>query len=92
MIVKLLPFIIAVGMLLDVISCILFVNRNKNGRGPSGQSLVTLILFYWLPILIIGRPLFTASLWLDGLILLAFHLLMVFIIPMLHKKLTAPTT
>jgi hypothetical protein len=86
MIVKLLPVVIAAGLLLDLFSCLLFIRRNQIGGGPSGLPAATLIVCYLMPLLITENAVFTSSYLLDCLILLCFHTVVVFMIPILHRK------
>lgn len=86
MIAKLLPILIAAGILLDLLSCFLFIRRNQTGRGASGLPMVTLIVCYLLPLLITEHAVFTSSFWLDCLILLCFHIAVVFVIPGLQRQ------
>ena len=41
--------IVAIGMALDILSCYLFLRRNRIGVGASGQPLATMIVCFWLP-------------------------------------------
>lgn len=84
--VKLLPMLVTIGVLVDLFSCFLLVRRNKTGIGPSGLPMVTLIVFYLLPLLVTKRSVFTSSYWLDCLVLLFFHAFVVFGIPVFHRK------
>lgn len=81
-----LKIVIAMGVLLDLLSCFLFVRRNKKGFGASGLPVVTFVIFYFIPILVTERSVLTHYFWLDCLILLCFHVLVVFVIPIFHKK------
>lgn len=83
---RLLLAVIATGMLLDLVSCFLFMRRNQTGKGPSGLPVVTLIVCYLLPLLVTEHAVFTPSFWLDCLILLCFHGVVVFLIPILHRN------
>ena len=86
MMTKLLLVVIATGVTIDFCSCLLFIRRNQTGSGPSGLPLVTLIVCYLLALLLSQHAVLTSFLWLDGLILLCFHIIVVFVIPMLHRK------
>lgn len=83
---RFLIFLVSVGMLIDVLSCFLFMRRNRKGHGVTGIPIVTLILFYLLPLLIFETPIFTSSFLLDCLLLICFHVIVVFIIPILDRK------
>ncbi len=83
---KLIPFIIAVGVAIDLLSCFLFIRRNRKGHGASGVPMVTLIACYLLPLIISEHAVFTSSFWVDCLLLMGFHVLVVFLIPILDRK------
>jgi hypothetical protein len=67
--VKLLPVLIAAGILLDLFSCHLFIRKNKIGSGPSGLPAVTLIVCCLIPLLITKNAVFTSFYLFDCLIL-----------------------
>ena len=83
---KLVLILILAGMVLDITSCFLFIRRNKKGDGPSGQPLVTLIACYLLPLLLTKHAVFTSYFWWDCLLLLCFHIILLFVIPIFHRK------
>ena len=78
--------IIVVGILIDLLSCYLSLRRNRKGYGASGISMVTLIVCYLLPLIISEKAVFTSSFWLDCLLLLCFHAVVVFLIPTLDRR------
>ena len=79
-------FFIAFGVLLDFLSCFLFMKRNRNGVGASGFPVVTLVVCYLLPLIISGRAVLTESVWLDCCLLFVFHVLVVFVIPAFDRR------
>jgi hypothetical protein len=83
---KLIPFMIAVGMVIDVWSCLLFMRRNRKGHGASGIPMVTLVACYLLPLIISEHSVFTSSFLVDCLLLFGFHVLVVFLIPIWDRK------
>jgi hypothetical protein len=74
------------GIFVDMASCLLFLRRNHKASGPSGLPLVTLILCYWLPLIAIDKPLFFSLVWIDCLCLFGIHIFLVFLIPILDRK------
>ena len=85
----LMPYIIAVGMAIDLMSCFLFMRRNRKGHGASGMPIVTLIVCYLLPLIIFEHAVFTSLFWVDCLLLIGFHVSVIFLIPILDRKLLA---
>jgi hypothetical protein len=88
---KLLPtigilIVITIGILLDLLSCYCYIRQNQTGTGPSGQPLATLCLFYLPPLLITEHAVFTSYYWLDCLILACFHIVVVIMIPIIHRR------
>jgi hypothetical protein len=78
---------IAVGVLVDIFSCYLFLRRNRRGYGSSGILIATPIVFYFFPIIILKETIITASIWLDCIYFACFHVIVVLIIPLIDKKL-----
>jgi len=83
---NLVPILIACGISLDLFSCFLFLRRNRHGPGASGVPLVSFIVFYFFPLFLSGNPVFTSSIWTDCGLLLCFHIVVVFLIPVLDRK------
>jgi hypothetical protein len=88
--VSMLTVWVLIGVLLDIYSCFLFLRRNRRGYGPSGIFVVTLIIFYLLPLLLFDRSVFTDAVWKDCLLLTAFHVI-AFCVPIFHQKYIAKT-
>jgi hypothetical protein len=86
LVTKLIPLIIAVGMVIDVWSCFLFMRRNRKGYGASGIPMVPLVACYLLPLIISERSVFTSLFLVDCLLLFGFHVLVVFLIPIWDRK------
>lgn len=80
-------FMVGLGMLLDIAACVLFMRRNRRGHGPSGMPIVSLVVCYWLPIVISGRAVFFYSYWLDCLFLTVFHIVLLYVVPIFDRKL-----
>jgi hypothetical protein len=89
MVTIVLLLIITVGMMIDIFSCTLSIRRNRHGSGPSGFPVVTLIVFYLLPLIFSKHAVFTRFYLLDALILLCFHIGVVFVIPIIHRRMLA---
>lgn len=77
---------ISIGILIDLFSCYLELRANRVGRGPSGLPVVTLIVFYFLPLMLTGRSVITGAVWLDCVIFFCFHVVVVFLIPVFDKR------
>ncbi len=84
-------FMMGLGMLMDIASCVLFMRRNRRGHGPSGMPMVSLIARYWLPIVISGRAMFFYSYWMDFLFLTVFHIVLLYVVPICDRKLLVGT-
>jgi hypothetical protein len=78
---------IAIGVLVDIFSCCLFLRKNRKGHGSSGILIATPIVFYFLPIIILKETVITASVWLDCIYFACFHIVVVLVIPLVDKKL-----
>jgi hypothetical protein len=79
---------IGIGMSIDCVSCCLELRRIVKGHGPSGIPLATLIVFYLLPLLLTKHAVVTESWIADAVLLSLFHVLAVFLIPMLFSRWT----
>ncbi len=86
MIDSIIIWLIGIGMLADVVSCILLIRRNHVGHGPSGMPIVSLIACYLLPLIIFGQAVFTSSFWLDCLLLMIFHFVFLYIVPIFDRR------
>jgi len=80
---------IGLGMTIDCLSCWADLRRIVKGYGPSGLSVVPLIVCYSLPLLVSQHAVFTAWWVADWLLLILFHALIVFLIPALFRRWTA---
>ena len=77
---------VLLGMACDLWSCYLFLARNRRGYGPSGQPAVTFIICYMIHLVWTQKSVFTESAWIDGYILLLFHYVVLFSIPISDKN------
>jgi hypothetical protein len=83
--------LISCGFLIDIWTCVLTINRDRGGHGPSGFAVGSLLLFYWMPLLAADRwdmTFLTNHVFLDFIIFGAIHGIMVFGIPTLVDKLS----
>ena len=76
--------LLVTGLFIDVFSCYLGLRRNRRGFGPSGISMITPIVFYFLPLMYTKTAVFAATYWIDCLIFLFVHIALVYGIPWLH--------
>ena len=74
-------FFVLIGVVFDLVSCVLEIKKNRVESGPSGLHIFTLIVFYLLPMLLVNKPLVSASVFFDCLIFSVFHFFMVIFIP-----------
>ena len=81
MIFVLVSIAIGAGICVDLFSCYVGLRRNRGLTKSSGLLGVTLIACYLLPLLLSGTPIITTSVWSDAVILLAFHVGVVLVIP-----------
>lgn len=84
--ISLILIIVVLGMIIDIFSCFLFIRRVYKGYGASGMPMVTLIVCYFMPIVMTNNTILTASVWLDLLLLLLFHIFVVYVIPIAVYK------
>lgn len=78
--------LIFVGVLSDIVSCYLSLRRNRSANGPSGVAQVTVIVCYLLPLLVTERSVITYSYWLDCLVLVGFHVFLVYLVPAVDRR------
>lgn len=78
--------LVALGVLIDLLSCFLYLQRNRNPSGASGLPIVIMLIFYLLPLLLFEQSIFTTSLLVDGLLLISFHIFVVILIPRLDRR------
>lgn len=76
---ELVIILISVGILIDIFLCALTIRRRRKGYGSSGLPIVLLIIFYLLPLLFYGKSVITNSVFIDGLLLIFFHIVVVFL-------------
>lgn len=74
------------GISIDLLSCFLNIRRVKYGRGASGLIGVSLILFYFFPLIYIKIPIITKYYFLDFFVLFFIHVSLVIIIPRIYRK------
>lgn len=73
--------IVGIGIWFDLFSCYLELRKNRHLGTASGLFGVTLIACYLLPLLLLRRPIISASVWIDAGILTAFHFSVLLVIP-----------
>lgn len=84
--VKILVISFVFSTLIDFYSCYIFLRRNRKKFGTLGLPVVTLIIFCLLPLLISKQAVITYSVVSDCLILTTMHLIIVYLIPIIDRK------
>ena len=88
-------FCMGLGVILDLFTLYLCINRNVRGRGASGIPVISLFLYWWMAVFSSvpvpfrgGQGLSATILYrlLNIVVMTAFHLLCQFVLPQLHRQ------